>query len=283
MNRISDEIIDLKYWVTILYEILELNQGFVLRKSDGWEVDSESLLQKVACHSLTVLDLLEGTRPKVDTIKSNINFIDYSSIYSIVRSALESYLVFNYVFIDPTVGIRVKKLRHKIWDASSLSQRQKQLSVSDETRELLKEEKKSYFKLRREILRSKTVANVSISQLKNLQKKKAFDWKPNGGWRGIAKKSILSEKYWVNVYGLLSSITHSDAVIFNLFSNGQQKEVQEANALTATSFLNYIIPLFIDGYAKLFPKVKSYLEKNDNLRFNIEVAKKVVSGYGNQE
>ncbi|HOC07469.1 MAG TPA: hypothetical protein PKL32_01245 [Candidatus Woesebacteria bacterium] len=123
MNRISDEIIDLKYWVTILYEILELNQGFVLRKSDGWKVDSESLLQKVACHSLTVLDLLEGTRPKVDTIKSNINFIDYSSIYSIVRSALESYLVFNYVFIDPTVGIRVKKLRHKIWDASSLSQR----------------------------------------------------------------------------------------------------------------------------------------------------------------
>ncbi len=280
MNKIPGEINDLKYWVTILYEILELNKGFVPQKSDDWIIDSESLLQKVACHSLSVLDLLEGTKPQISTIKSNINFIDYSSIYSIVRSALEAYLVFSYVFIDPTVGTRVKKLRHKIWDASSLSQRQKQLSFSDKTDELLKKEKKRYFKLRREILRSKTVSNVSISQLKNLQNKKSFDWKPNGGWRGIAETSVLSEKYWVDVYNLLSSVVHSNAVISNHFSNKNPKEVQESSSLTATSFLNYIVPLFIEGYAEIFPRVKSYLEKNDSLRFNIEVAKGVVGGYG---
>lgn len=283
MNKSPKEIEELKYWVTALYDILELNKGFQPPMADNWKIDSESLIQKVACHSLSVLDLLEGTKPQIKTIKSNINFIDYVSIYSIVRSALETYLVFEYIFIDHSSGIRVKKLRHKIWSASSLSQRQKQLSFSKKTDELLKKERAQYLKYRREILKAKSLNCVSIVQLKNLEKKKPFDWKPQDGWRGIAQKSILSEKYWVDVYNLLSAVVHSNAVISNHFSNKNPKEVQESSALIATSFLNYIIPLFIEGYAELFPRVKSYLKKNDSLKFNIEVAKGVVSGYGNSK
>ena len=280
MKKIPKTVIELKYWTTALYDILELNKDFVPHKSDRWKIDSESLVQKEACHALSVLDLLEGTKPNISTIKSEINFIDYSSIYSVVRSAIETYLVFSYIFIDPKVGVRVKKLRHKIWKASSLSQRQRHLSLSNKTDALLRIEKKQFLKLRREILKSKTLDLVSIHRIKNLEKKRPFDWKPQYGWRKIAKDSILSERYWLEIYNLLSSVVHSNAVISNHFSSKNPKNIQETNALTATSFLNHIIPLFIDGYTKLFPKIKYHLKLNSKLRFNIEIAKGIVSGYG---
>ena len=146
----------------------------------------------------------------------------------------------------------------------------------------MKKEKKQYVKLRREILNSKTIDLVSIKQLRNLQQKKSFDWKPQGGWREIAQKSVLSEKYWVDVYNLLSLVVHSNAVISHHFSSKKPKIIQETSALTATSFLNYIIPLFIEGYAELFPRVGAYLKTNSSLRFNIEIAKGVVDSYGKE-
>ena len=131
---------ELKQWVVAIHHCLEANKGYVLPKKDSWMADSESMLQKSAMHSLSVLDLLESTKPTVEGI-ANVGFIDHYSIQTLVRAVLESYLVFYYVFLDEKVGIRIKKLRHKIWHASSLSQRQRQSRFSDGVTGLLKREK----------------------------------------------------------------------------------------------------------------------------------------------
>lgn len=280
MSKLPKEIIELKHWAAILREVLEINKNYVCDKKDSWLVDSESLLQKEAFHALSVLYLLKGTKPSVPEIKVNINFIDYVSIYAITRSALEAYLVLYYIFLDKSAGVRVKKLRHKIWHASSLSQRQRQVVTTEKSDLVLSTERTRYLKLRREILKSKTFNSISLPQRRKLERKKSFDWKPQDGWRGIALSSDLSEHYWVDVYNLLSSVAHSNAVVSHQFASKDPKGVQESSALLATSFINFIIPLFIEGYSFLFPRVKEYLNNNESLLFEIKVAKGVVGEYG---
>ncbi len=281
MNSIPHEVEELKYWATILFEILEVNKRPLVEKKDNWIFDSEPLVQKVALHTLSTLDLLEGTKPHISTIKTNINFIDYLSIHAIVRSALEAYLVLHYVFLDYSVSKRVKIFRHKIWHASSLSQRQKQQVATSRVIKMLKREKSEYLRLRRQILRSKTfAAKISLQQIHNLEKKRPFDWKPSDGWRGIAKNAPISEYFWIDVYNFLSSTVHSNAVVTNQLHNKKDpKDIQEGMALTAVQFLNLVIPLFISGYASLFPKVKFLVTKNQKLSLNVKVAEGVVKGY----
>lgn len=280
MDSNKKEIVELKYWVTILYQIMEMNKGFTPSDKDLWLIDCESLLQKIAFHSLTVLDLTEGTKPSIPSIKSNINFTDYFSIHSIVRTALEAFLVFYYVFQDKTVGSRVKKIRYKIWHASSLSQRQRQNVLTGKMKQLLKREKSDFLKLRREILKSKTLLlHISLPNKNKLNDKKSFDWKPNDGWRGIAKLSPLSEYYWVDIYNSLSSHAHSSAVITHQLQNNNPKELQEGMSLVAISFLNLMIPLLIEGYGEIFPPIKRFLDGQKDLMFKIDIAKGVVSSY----
>lgn len=273
---------ELKQWVVAMYHCLEANKGYVLPKKANWMADSESMLQKSAMHALSVLDLLELTKPTVDGI-AKIGFIDHYSIQTLVRSVLESYLVFYYVFLDEGVGVRIKKLRHKIWHASSLSQRQKQSRFSSGVAGLLKRERSNFFKLRRQILRSKSFGSVSVMQKSLLEKKKPFDWKPQDGWRGIAVNTYLSETYWVDVYNTLSSTTHSGAVVSNNMTHPDQKKVQEGSASAAVSILNLILPFFIEGYSKIFERSDRYLQSNTDLKFKIEIAKGVVSRWGTNE
>lgn len=272
---------ELKQWVVAIDKCLEANKGYNLPKKDSWMADSESMLQKSAMHSLSILDLLELTKPAVDIDGiTQVGFIDHYSIQTLVRAVLESYLVFYYVFLDEKVGVRIKKLRHKIWHASSLSQRQKQSKFSDRVAVLLRRERGKYLKLRRQILHSKSIGVVSIMQKPQLERKKAFDWKPQDGWRGIAVDTYLSEKYWVDVYNMLSATTHSGAVVSNNMTHPDQKRVQEESASTAVSILNLIIPLFIEGYSKIFDRSNQYLQSDPDLKFKIEIAKGVVGGWG---
>ncbi|MFA5532155.1 MAG: DUF5677 domain-containing protein [Candidatus Shapirobacteria bacterium] len=280
MANIPREIEELKYWTTLLYEILEENKKYIAKKSNDWLIDSEPLVLKVAVHCLSILDLLEGTKPSIPTIKSNINFIDNFSIETIVRSSMETYLVFYYVYLDKLVGKRIRKLRYKIWQASSLAQRQRQAAITtNQLQQLLKKEKSNYLKLRREILNSKSFSKIKLLQMKDFLKKKPFDWKPIEGWRGIAKTSPMTEYFWGDVYNILSSTTHSNAVITNYFQNKNIKDTQERRSLSAVHYLNLIIPLFIEGYSQLFPSVNIYIKKDSNLLLNIKIAKAVVGNY----
>ncbi|OIN90184.1 hypothetical protein AUJ42_03595 [Candidatus Collierbacteria bacterium CG1_02_44_10] len=274
------EVDELKYWVTEIYQILEVNKGYRPEPGSKWLVDSESLLQKIGMQTLSILHLLEGTKPILPKIPASINFIDHYTIQNDTRSILESYLVLYHVFIDQNVNIQVKKMRHRLWHASSLSQRQKQSKFTINIKTLLKQEKSSYLKMRRAIIKSKVYKNsIKISDPKNLTNKKSFDWKPPGGWRAIASMSSISETFWVDVYNDLSATSHSGAVISNHMSHADQKKVQKGMSTTAVNLLNLILPHFIEGYASLFPRVGKYLESDEKLKFNIKVAKGVLSGY----
>lgn len=274
------KIDELRYWVTEIYQILEINKGYKAKAGSNWLIDSESLLQKIGMQSLSILDLLEGTKPSIPKIPSRIHFIDHYTLLNESRSILESYLVLYYIFIDQGVNIRVKKMRHKIWHASSLSQRQKQLMFTPKIKTLVKQERSKYFTMRREILNSKIYKHrIKVSGEKNLVDKKAFDWKPPGGWRAIACMSTISETFWADIYNTLSAVSHSNAVISNHMSHSDQKRIQREMADTAVNLLNLILPHFIDGYASLFPRVEKYLEADKKLMFNIKVAKGVLSAY----
>lgn len=271
--------VELEFWAATLYEILEMNNGFIPSHADQWVVDSESMLQKSSMHVLSILDLLAYTKPKVRGIYTNIAFTDHYSIQALVRSVLESYLVFHYIFLDRSVGSRVRKLRYHIWHASSLSERQKQSKLTPAISRLLRTERSKYLKMRRKILSSKSLIHINLAQRKKLEGKKPFDWKPGGGWRTIAKNTSLSETYWVDVYNLLSSSVHSSAVVSNNMSHKNQKDIQEGISSTAVSILNLILPLFVEGYALLFSRVESHLQTRKDLLIKIKLAKGVVSAY----
>lgn len=271
---------ELTYWVSNLYFIMEANKGVVLQNRESWLTDSEQIVQKIAMNSLTCLYLCEGTKPRIKSITAEINFIDFLSIHVIVRSILESFLVLNYVFTDNTVGTRIKKLRYKIWHASSLSQRQKQMSSTKMMKKVLKKEGSILHVMCKEISNSKTQKKyISFPGIKKMKDEKPFDWKPKGGWRGVAKNGPFSDSYWVDIYNMLSSTSHTNAVVTNQLHSDNPKEVQIIQTNTAIGVLNLTIPLFIDAYGTLFPELKKLVYSNKDLFLNINVAKGVVGNY----
>ena len=281
MNVMVYNIIQLQKLISISYAILETNKGVTFTDGQQWKADAELLGQKITCHALTCFYLCDGTKPEIDGITRPINFIDFMSIDSMVRSALESYLTFFHIFVDTSIKEDERFFRYNLWRAASLSQRQRLSPLGQASKATLESEKIELAKSLEEIKQSPFFTGDSVSgKARNrIQNNKFFDWKPNRGWFGIASNASMSERFFDDVYNNLSSISHSDAVILGHLQTDDHQGVQHHMAGIAVLFLSMILSLFVLDYVDLFPKGKEKLEGKGDLKAILLINKHIAAAY----
>lgn len=103
----------------ILGRVAEANKG-VVAGADDRILDAEGLLLKFFWHAASALYLFRSTT--LPDIRAS--FFDSASINVLGRAALETFLVFHYVFTAPT-SENEKDFRYVSWTLAGLLERQK--------------------------------------------------------------------------------------------------------------------------------------------------------------
>lgn len=280
----SDSSIDeLKLLTKAFISLVEANKGTEIKEFEDWKSESNILSIKIIYNSLTTLYLISGTKFTLKSKEDPLMFIDYLSIMSIVRSALETYLAFYHILANPNIDEETREFRRLLWHASSLSNRQRFSSLTLLMVENQKTEASKLNEMKKKLLSSEkfhVATNISNrTKSKLFIEKGKFDWKPDGGWQALAKEARWNSKFFDDMYNHLSSASHSDATVNWFISNNDNYEKQFNFVSLAIDYLILVVALGLRDYSMLFPKSHAQYSENLGLQFQVDLQAQIATQY----
>ncbi len=258
--------------------LLELMESLVEEKisTDGWKGWSESLIQKMSIHSVTLLDLFKGTFLPFGKDKKQLLLFDKPSILVLLRTILECYLTFYYLHIDEVTD-EEKKFRLTVWRYAGLKQRSKFVLTSNEAIQKQLNEKELVDKLNNEIKESMFITQFDSRDTKEIMSGR----KPrlNHTWLSLVEKSGLRLNLFKNLYSYKSSYSHSEFVSILQIKDGVLKFDKNEEVGYELFLLHFIISKTIIDVMKLFPSIRGkYNELDEELRIEIEIMTQIATG-----
>ena len=236
----------------LLYRVMEANRGSLTGTDDRFWL-AEGLATKFFLHAASVLYLSRETNIS-NFPSAPLKFLDPASIDVLARAALETFLTFHYVFVEPKTD-EGKNYSYWVWKAAGLAERQTLPVSSEENRQKLVEEQKEISSLY-----SKLRLNSTYQQLTERQKKRVLkgEWRLLS-WRKIAENANLAEILSSDMYRHLSGYSHSSYL--SVLQIKESLEKKEQSLLLPSSILTITIATanLIRGYCDLFPRAGAVL------------------------
>ncbi len=154
-----------------------------------------------------------------------MSFVDHASVKVVTRAALETYLVFFYLYgsADRSLG----EFRHKTWRLGGLTDRQRLHVSTQQGHEVLSREKNQI-----EALRSEIAVLPQISGYTDKQRRKILggEWRIGNDWADLGAQAGFHTKYFDNIYGYLCGYSHSSYI--SVLQVGQAKSIEDQQMLT---------------------------------------------------
>lgn len=274
-----DNICDEEYYL-LLKGICDISEGALPDRRDYF-IDAESLLLKAFYHSASFAHIANGTN--IPPLKAR--FLDPATPQIIARSALETALVFNHIYIYPS-SVEHRELYYDFWVFKGLRTRHENEPKLIEPPDFWEEEKKEISKLEEKISNNSLFISIEKNVRKNCLKSK--DWriplqsKINNGfhrpsWMEIAEHAQMSKKHLDQIYGFLSNYAHSNYISVMQVHQAESDE-DRINLIAGTvDTIKIALVLLIDGYAKLFPLALNKLNENLGLKNAVKLWREISS------
>lgn len=227
---------------------MEANRGSLTGTDDRFWL--EGLATKFFLHAASVLYLSRETNIS-NFPSAPLKFLDPASIDVLARAALETFLTFHYVFVEPKTD-EGKNYSYWVWKAAGLAERQTLPVSSEENRQKLVEEQKEISSLY-----SKLRLNATFQQLTERQKKSVLkgEWRLLS-WREIAESAGLAKILSSDMYRHLSGYAHSSYLSVLQIKESLEKKEQSLLVRSSMNIIPIVIANFIRGYCDLLPKAK---------------------------
>lgn len=208
----------------LFIRLIESQAGKKIERGDEWLNDAQVLAKKLFYHLVSMQTLAAGEILERDGIPA-VLYVDHASIKVVARAALETYLVFYYLYGDPNRSL--SQFRHKTWHLGGLADRQKYHATTEQGREVLVRENKEAEALKAEVESSPYFATYT-----NKQRKKLIDgdWRIGHGWTDLGIAAGFHEKYFKNIYGYLCGYSHSSYL--SALQVGQAQSIEDQKMLT---------------------------------------------------
>lgn len=241
----------------ILIQVVDANKG-TPAVGDERVLDAEGLALKFIGHALSALHLYRGVTIQELAIPIK-RLPDAASIHVLGRAAIETFLIFHYVFNAPQ-NQSEKDFRYLTWQLSGLLERQSYPVWSDESKEQLRSEKKIIDDLVKKIKSNSHFKKMlTEKQQKNIIEK--------GGWRFHSWKEIglsagLSDVHAESYYSYLCGYAHSGSL--SVLQWRQAQTYQEKRDLMNSTINLLLIAManIIKCYCRVFPKSNDHYVKN---------------------
>jgi hypothetical protein len=189
-----------------LIQISEANKG-IEPGPDDYNLNADGLLTKFSFHALSILYLSKSTT-LLDISENPISFFDSASLNVLARAALETFLVFHYIFGVPK-SEEERELRYLAWILSGLMERQKYPVQSPQGKQRLQNEEKDI-----QSLKKKLEYNLNFKRLKKDQQKDLFKgtkWRFLS-WKDIGLSAGLNETHAKSFYNYLCGYAHAGSI-----------------------------------------------------------------------
>ena len=261
-----------------LIKVVEANKGTAFEE-DNRLLDAEGLFKKFMGHAASSLYLLGSTTlPGVKVTDRGVSFFDSGSINVLGRAALESFLVFHYVFIEPRSDDE-KDFRYYLWLHASYIDRQNFPPISEEGKKQLNDEKKTIDTLKEKINNNSFFKQLNKKQKEGLLKKmeKGKDawrlqwqgqkrqWQPQS-WSNIGVSAGLSEILAKHFYSFLCMYAHSGCQSAQQVGNAETAEIQKDLCLATMKLIMIAMANMINAYCQMFEKSKDVLQKDEDAK-----------------
>jgi len=239
----------------IYIQVVEANKG-VASVGDDRILDAEGLALKFFGHAVSLYYLYRGINVP-DHGLGITDFIDPPSINVVGRAAIETFLTFHYVFVEPKTN-EDKDFKYFTWELAGLIERQGFTVHSAAGKKKLKEEKQLI-----EVLKNKLKKNSVFDSLSDKQKRRIVargDWRFNS-WREIILSAGLSQIHAESFYRYLCGYAHSGNL--SILQLRQTRTNQERRELIESTFTLTLIVManMIKAYCEIFPKSKALYTK----------------------
>lgn len=250
-----------------LIKVAEANKGTQLGEDERL-LKAEGLFTKFIGHAASVLYLFRSTTlPDVKVTDRGISFFDPGSINVLGRAALESFLVFHYVFVEPRSDDE-KDFRYYLWRYASYIDNQKFPSRSEEGKKQLNDEKKIIDTLQNKIKNNSIFKQLDIKKkeelLRKMEKGKEA-WRLQS-WTNIGVSAGLSEILAKQFYGHLCAYAHSGYKSAQQIGNAQTKETQKALCVATMKLIMIAMANMIKAYCQMFEKSNDVLQKDEDAK-----------------
>lgn len=202
----------LEWYVEMLYSFMSVQQVLAdakVKVNSRWK-DSETLVNKLILHLISLKGLYQGTEIELRGSSINGQCRDISSIYVLLRAVLENLMIYNHVFISSRDEKEVS-FKHDVWMMTSLIGRQKIKPVSSEAKEIHEGDK-----IQIENISTRIKENIYFKKLTKNQQKEILNKGDTRLFKSWTK--LLDDMGFGNVFGIkdmyfiMSNYAHSEAL-----------------------------------------------------------------------
>ena len=242
--------------VNLFFELVDSQGDKEIANNEAWKNDAQVLSIKLFQHLVSMRLLAKGI-----TIENHgapdYCFVDHSSIKVVARAALETYLIFYYIFCNEQESL--SRFRHRTWNLAGLMDRQKYHTSGAEGREKQNSEKIQIDSLIKQIESDPRISPYSKKQKKQILK---GNWKIGKSWMEFGVQAGFNEKYFENVYSYLCGYSHSSYASALQVRQAQSIDDQNMLAQSIMGIGVVIMAHFTFTYSGLFGSTTSVLKKN---------------------
>jgi hypothetical protein len=236
--------------------LVQSQVGKKIEPGAEWLNDAQTLSIKLFRHLVSMQTIAVGATVEHDNLPT-VFFVDHASVKVVARAALETYLVFFYLYGSEDRA--VSKFRHTTWRLGGLIDRQHFHASTEKHREVLTSEKQQIDALRSEIEKAPQLQTYRPKQRARLLK---GDWRIGSGWSDLSVQAGFHEKYFKDIYGYLCGYSHSSYL--SALQVGQAQTIEDQRMLTQ-SILGIgvvIMAHFAFSYSGAFRSASAVLASN---------------------
>lgn len=251
--------------LNLMVRLVESTDGIEIPSGEEWHEYSNAFAVKLVHHLGTAYYIAKGTNLVLgDKLHQ---YVDHSSFKVIIRSALESYLAFNFIIVAPPTS-EEKRFRFNIWQLGGLLERQNSAVITPEGKLTLLSEKP---------LVEKVLADVKgdplYKKLNYKQKEMARngEWRLGRGWRKLAEIADINPNYFQGVYRYLCGYAHSGHLSLFQIKQTESLESQADHIQHVMGIGVMIMSHFCFAYSGLYPEAKSALEADPEAKFIADI------------
>lgn len=228
---------------------------------NAWKNHGQLLVIKAYCH-LKSIAVLAGSSAEQNP--ANTSFIDHGSIAVVARAAYETYVLFNFIFLEEDPELR--QFRHQVWRLSGLMSRMKlsrPQGLPPERIEQIECESAEINRLRPIIEGSRFFGMLSSHAQKNVRQGDGV--RLGQALIDLAESAGLPRKYVADMYNHFCNYSHAGAISAFQLSDTLKDGTSLIMARVTVAFCCILLTQMILAYAKFFDEVNAAVMTDDEL------------------
>lgn len=222
-------------------------------KDENWRYYAETLAIKFTLSANTLSNIISGSDINSTLSKVSTKIIDVSSIFTLMRTQIENYLTYFYLFVQPD-SIQMQHYRFLMYELSGYESRQKFPPLTIYTANKQKDEKTRIDEIISILQKNGffiSLPKKDQNRILKEKKSKLFSW------NALLDESKLTNEIFKKSWNLYSNFAHSEFASLMQVSSFLKEPYKTISSRNLEIFIALmLISIFIKDFSHLYNEIE---------------------------